>query len=363
MQTTTAVIGAGQAGLSIAYYLKKHQRDFLLLEQANEIGASWRSRYDSLTLFTPNQYNQLPELSFPGDPKHYPNKDEVADYLKTYANYWNFPIKLNTSVQALNKSKDYFEISTNQGLVKAQEVIVATGPFQSPFIPELAKNLSTNITQLHSSAYRNPQQLPSGEVLVVGSGNSGLQIAEDLLKTHSVSLAQGKQQPELPQIVLGKSLFWWFEKLGISRVSSQSWLGKRLKSRDPVIGSKINQLKKQGLHLFGRVVASKKDAIIFSKQQSLEPKSIIWATGFKPNYSWINLPILNEQGFPRHKEGLTDVEGLYFLGLSWQRRRGSALLGWVSEDAQWLATMLLKNKRTSASHGETKSPTMPLGMR
>jgi putative flavoprotein involved in K+ transport len=334
------VIGAGQAGLAMGYYLKRSGIDFVLLDKAMRLGESWRSRYDSLKLFTPAQYDSLPGLPFPASKETYPSKDDVAIYLEFYAKHFALPIQLGTRIELLEKNGDVFCIRTNQGSLEATRVVVATGPFQTPFTPSLSQQLDESIIQLHSSEYLNQRQLSDGEVVVVGSGNSGLQIAEELLKSHRVTLAMGNAQPFLPQTFLGQSLFWWMESLGISRVPAKSWLGRRLERRDPVIGTNFSALRRNGLKTTSRVVEARGKTVTFEDGSTANPQSIIWATGFRPDFSWLRLPVIDDKGKPIHHQGITSVEGLYFLGLSWQRTRGSALLGWVGQDAAFMARQL-----------------------
>jgi putative flavoprotein involved in K+ transport len=171
----------------------------------------------------------------------------------------------------------------------------------------------------------------------VGAGNSGAQIAEELLKTHTVYLAVGKPQPQLPQYVLGRSLFWWFERLGFNRVSRDSWLGRRMRQRDPLIGTFLSDLERKGVTLVKKVSGVEGRALRLEDGSALEPDAVVWATGFKPDYGWLEVDVFDEQGKPRHQRGISQAIGLYFLGLSWQHTRGSALLGWVGQDAAYLA--------------------------
>ena len=174
------VVGGSQAGLAMAWHLARHHLRFVVLEAAPEIGHSWRSRWDSLTLFTPTQYDALPGMPFPGPPGTYPTKDPVASYLRAYAAAFDLPVRLNARVTDLRRTADAFEAHTDGGVFRARQVVVATGPFQMPFTPPAAQRLDDSVTQLHSAEYRNPQVLPPGPVLVVGGGNSGFQIAEEL---------------------------------------------------------------------------------------------------------------------------------------------------------------------------------------
>lgn len=336
------VIGAGQAGLAVGYYLKKTGLTFRLLDAATRVGESWRERYDSLKLFTPAEYDNLPGLKFPAPKGTYPTKDLVAGYLEAYARQFSLPVQLRTKVTSLKREGGTFRLRTNRGSIQAAQVVVATGPFQTPFTPAVSQQLDGGVVQLHSSAYRNETQLPSGDVLVVGAGNSGLQIAEELLASRPVTLAQGKPQPFLPQRVAGRSIFWWLERLRLSRVPATSWLGQQLKQRDPVIGTNTAELKRKGLRVTSRVVGASGQTVTLADGHTLKPSSIIWATGFRPDYDWIHLPVTDAGGHPIHQQGTTSVDGLYFLGLSWQRTRGSALLGWVGQDAAYIAERIAR---------------------
>jgi putative flavoprotein involved in K+ transport len=184
------VVGGSQAGLAIAWHLARHGRRFVVLEAAPELGHSWRSRWDSLKLFTPAQYDALPGMAFPAPADTYPTKDPVADYLQTYAAAFDLPVRLNAKVTELRRLDDgSFELRAGEETYRARQVVVATGPFHVPFVPPQAHGLDPSVTQLHSADYRNPQALPDGAVLVVGGGNSGFQIAEELAATRTVDLS------------------------------------------------------------------------------------------------------------------------------------------------------------------------------
>ncbi|HET6569762.1 MAG TPA: NAD(P)/FAD-dependent oxidoreductase, partial [Rhodothermales bacterium] len=204
----TIVIGAGQAGLAAGYYLARRGHDFLILEHNVRLGENWRKRWDSLRLFTPAIYSSLPGMPFPSAPYHLPGKDEVAAYLEAYAARFGLPVRLNTMVNAVRHEGDRFGVYTDGGLLTARNVIVATGAFQTPALPSFAADIDPTITQVHSSGYRNPEQLPPGPVLVVGAGNSGAQIALELAASREVWLA-GPDVGHLPRRILGKDLFWW----------------------------------------------------------------------------------------------------------------------------------------------------------
>lgn len=331
------VIGAGQAGLAAGHHLARRGLPPVILERAPRLGQSWRGRYDSLRLFTPAQYDGLPGLAFPAPADHYPGKDEVADHLETYARHFQLPVRLGVGVTRLHQTVGGYRLETSQGLIEARQVVVATGPFQRPHTPPFAARLDPSVAQLHSSLYRNPSQLPQGSVLVVGAGNSGAQIAEELLRTHRVYLALGQRQPQLPQRVLGRSLFWWFERLGLNNVSRDSWLGRRMRQRDPLIGTFLGDLERRGATLVGRVAGVEGRAVRLEDGSALEPGAVVWATGFRPDYGWLEVNVFDQKGQPRHRRGVSAARGLYFVGLSWQHTRGSALLGWVGRDAAYIA--------------------------
>lgn len=338
------VIGAGQAGLSMGYFLKKTKLSFLLLDQGSGIGESWRTRYDSLTLFTPRFFSSLPGLTLKGDPSDYPTKDEVGDYLSRYAKTFSLPVKLQTVITKLDKEGDWFVLSTNQGEYRSKQVVVATGPFQQPNIPEFSKYLSDDVFQLHSSEYKNHAQLLNGSTVVVGGGNSGAQIAVELADNRDVYLSVGHKPKFLPQDIGGKSIFWWFDKLGLLEANVNSRVGKMIKNKpDPIFGYELKtKLKDGGIHQKPKAVSANKDQIIFKDHSKVEVNNVIWSTGFKPDYNWIRIPLnFNEKGMPIHRRGVTSVKGLYFIGLPWQYRRGSALLQGVGEDAKYLAKQLL----------------------
>jgi putative flavoprotein involved in K+ transport len=345
------VIGGSQAGLAMAWHLAREQLRFVVLEAAPEIGHTWRSRWDSLTLFTPAQHDALPGMPFPGRPDTYPTKDPVAGYLQAYAAAFELPVRVNARVADLARTQEGFEARTADGQVlRARQVVVATGPFQVPFTPPTAQGLDASVTQLHSAGYRNPQALPAGPVLVVGGGNSGFQIAEELAAAgRPVDLSIGTKQPALPQRLAGKDLFWWLTRLGLMRVSTESRLGRRMSSRDFIIGSSRRRLQKKGVRFRPRLTGAGARSVQFADGSTLDAGVVIWATGYRPDYSWIHVPGVARDGQPAHRRGVTDVPGLYFLGLTWQHTRGSALLGFVNDDAAYLAGHIAAHQRATSA--------------
>ena len=335
------VIGAGQAGMAIGYFLARQGRRFVILEAAGAVGAAWRGRWDSLVLFTPRRHDALPGLAFPGDPDGYPTRDEVVAYLERYAATFDLPIEFNSAVASLTQENGAFRIEAEGRQIVADQVVVATGPFQRPRVPPAADQLEAEVFQTHSADYCRPSDVPDGRVLVVGGGNTGFQIAKELSATHTVQLAIGARQTPLPQKLLGRDIFWWLTKLRLLDKTVDTRLGRRLRDRDTLIGSSPRELKrKYGITLLPRVVNAAGRTVTFADGSQQEFDAVIWATGYRPDHAWINAPVLDADGRPRHRRGVTDVPGLYFLGLSWQYTRGSALLGWVKDDAEFIATKI-----------------------
>jgi putative flavoprotein involved in K+ transport len=331
------VVGAGQAGLAMGYFLHQHGRDVAILEAADRPAAAWRSRWDSLRLFTPARYSALPGLGFPGDPNSYPTRDEVASYLTDYSRRFELPVRLGSRVRSLHRSDGAYALETDDRSYDAEQVVVATGPFQIPRVPPIAASFDESVVQLHSSEYRSPADMPEGTILVVGGGNSGFQIAEELASSREVHLAIGSRQTPLPQRLLGRDLFWYLEATGLIRKSVDSRVGRRLSGRDALIGSTPRAIRRRGVELHRRVVAAEGSRVTVSDGGELDVRGIVWATGFRSDYSWIDAPVFDERGAVVHRRGVTDSPGLYFLGLTWQHTRGSALIGWVKDDAQYLA--------------------------
>jgi putative flavoprotein involved in K+ transport len=334
-----AVIGAGQAGLAMGYLLERQGRRFVILERRENVAPAWRERWESLTLFTPRRYSGLPGLPFPGDPDGYPVRDEVVAYLERYAETFQLPVSFGMEVTRLERGEDgRFRLETDGRTVASDQVVVATGPFQAPDVPELGEGLAPGIFQTHAVGYQRPDDIPRGKVLVVGGGNTGFQIAKELSAGREVMLSVGSRQKPLPQRILGRDIFWWLTKARILDKTIESRLGRKLSTRDTLIGSSPREMtRRHGVELRPRLVGAEGARVRFEDGSDAEVDAVVWATGYRPDYSWIALPIFGENGRPRHRRGVTDVPGLYFLGLTWQFTRGSALIGFVKDDAEFIA--------------------------
>ncbi|NUU75382.1 flavin-containing monooxygenase [Paenibacillus xylanilyticus] len=337
------VIGAGQAGLAASYFLKNRNLRFLLIDKSNRIGESWRQRYDSLTLFTPRSYSSLPGLPLEGDPNGYATKDEISTYLEKYATTFTLPIQLSTEVISLEAAEQSFDINTTKGMLKATNVIVSTGPFQSPYIPLATDQFHESVFQIHTSAYSHPKRLNKGTVIVIGAGNSGAQIAVELAKERDVFLSVGRPLHFMPLQVMGTSIFSWFRRLGIMNVSAESKLGKFIqKKADPIFGIDLKKMiRNKKIKLVPRAVQVMDRHVQFEDGSKLQVDNVIWATGFRTDYTWIKEKTLfNEKGGVRHQRGVSDVQGLFFLGIPWQSSRGSALIGGVGADAEYIVSQI-----------------------
>jgi putative flavoprotein involved in K+ transport len=332
------VVGGGQAGLALGYHLAKQGKDFTILEAASEPAAAWRERWDSLKLFTSARYDGLPGMDFPGNPDRYPTRDELVDYLTEYARRFDLPVELNSRVNAVRREGDRYVVELEGRTSEAQQVVIATGPFQTPLVPQLAQDLVDAVVQMHSTAYRSPESVPEGRVLVVGGGNTGFQIAQELSASREVHLSIGSRQMPLPQRILGRDLFWYLEKTGLIRKTVDTRMGRRMSERDTLIGSTPRRMRRRyGVELHGRAVSADGSTVRFDDGTQVDVTGVVWATGFRTDHSWVDAPVFDADGRVVHQRGVTQAPGLYFLGMQWQHTRGSALLGWVKDDAEYIA--------------------------
>jgi putative flavoprotein involved in K+ transport len=346
------VVGGGQAGFAVGYFLAQQGHDFTILEAAGVPAAAWRERWDSLKLFTSARYDALPGLAFPGDQDRYPTRDEVADYLTDYARCFELPVELNSRVCSIRKTAPGYVLEVEGRTYMADQVVVATGPFQVPFVPEIADRLDEGVVQMHSTVYRSPESVPDGRVLVVGGGNTGFQIAEELSVSREVHLAIGSRQTPLPQRILGRDLFRYLDATGLIRKTTASRIGKLMRKReDTLIGSSPRRARRRGIELHGRAAAAAGSTVSFADGADLDVRSVIWATGFRVDHSWIDVPVFDESGRAVHERGVTTSPGLYFLGQLWQHTRGSALLGWVKDDAAYIAEKVAAFRPSTETEG------------
>jgi len=347
----TIIVGGGQTGLCLGYFLSRAGDDFLILDAGEAVGDSWRNRYDSLKLFTPTQYDSLPGLEFPGRRDTYPTKDTVADYIANYAARFRLPVQLNTSVTRVSRSKTGFIVETSRGVFTACQVVIATGIIQRPLTPAFAARLSSSVFQTHSAEYRNPKQLAPGDVLVVGAGNSGAQIAVELSHDRKVYLAIGKEPRCVPQRFLGRDYLWWVILLGMMDATPNSWpWGRRIRATNSIVGMELLRLIRRG-HIVRkpRVAAAEGEQILFADGSRQRFSNVIWATGYDHDFSLVDAPVFDSHGKLIHQRGATTVEGLYFLGQRWLHTGGSGFIGFVGRDAEYLAARMTPRAGAAAS--------------
>jgi putative flavoprotein involved in K+ transport len=344
----TVVIGGGQAGLAAGYFLAQRGANFIILDKEQRSGDTWRKRWDSLHLFTPSQFNGMPGKPFPQPDNYFPAKDEVAEFLEDYARQFNLPVRHGSQVTLLSRTGRNFSVSTGDSKFSARHVIIATGPYQLPKIPAFANELDPEIFQLHSSAYRNPQQIPASSLLVVGAGNSGAEIALELVKAGKQVWLAGPDVGRIPiNSPLGKRFggrpAWWIMS---NVLSDKTPIGRKLKERALTHGAPLGRIRRPlvaqaGVELVPRLSGIRSGKPEIEGGQLLPVEGVLWATGFHPDYSWIDLPIFDEHGLPRHRRGVVqDAPGLYFLGLLFQSALISSLLGGVGRDAAYIVKQI-----------------------
>lgn len=333
------VIGAGQAGLAAGYHLRRAGVRFLILE-AGRVGEVWTRRWDSLRLFTPARYNGLPGRPFPGQPYDLPGKEEVAAYLRDYVRHFALPMRENAWVRSVRQHAGDYRVELGSGeVLETRTVIVATGANQRPYTPPMSAGIAPDVVQLHSSEYRNPGQVPQGRVLVVGAGNSGAQIALELAGAGRDVVLAGPANGALPRRWLGRDIYDWIWHT-LLRLSADSALGRRRMAAhryvgDPLIGLSEEDFAPRGVRRVGRIAGTHLGMPVVADGSALgEVAAIVWCTGFRPDYSWIELPVFGLDGYPIHDRGIAvGAPGLAFVGMRYQYRIRSALLGGVGEDA------------------------------
>lgn len=348
----TIVIGAGQAGLATAYELGQAGRDCLVLDGASRVGDHWRHQWDSLRLYSPARYDSLPGLPFPGDPWHFPGKDEVADYLETYARQHALPVRLDTRVSRLSvaPSGEYL-VETQAGDYLADNVVVATGTFgRTPNVPGFAADLDPGIHQLHSSSYRRPSQLPDGPVLVVGASHSGFDVAYEVALDHPTILAgRGHGQIPVPHgsrrfnLMLPAIWFVWGHVLNRRNPVGRKEMEEIRFHGGPALRVRSEDLSSRGVErVEDRVTGVDGGRPVLGGDRVVDVATVVWATGFRQEFGWIDVPgVVGDDGWPREERGVVaDASGLYFCGLSMQSSFRSMLIGGVGADAAHVARQI-----------------------
>ena len=346
----TLIIGGGQAGLAVAYHLKKRGRPFLILDAQERIGDSWRTRWDSLRLFTPAKYDGLPGMRFPARGWSFPTKDEMGDYLESYAERFELPSRTGVTVERVTRDGDRFVVEADELRLEADRVIVASGAHRVANTPAFASELDPRVTQLHSSEYRNPQQLRDGRVLVVGAGNSGAEIAFELAPTHA-TLLSGKESGQIPvrhgsfaaRLTLPLIRFLGYHVLTLKNPIGRKLAPKLAAMATPLIRIKAKDLEAAGVERVPRVAGVRGGLPVLEDGRVLDVENVIWCTGFRHDYPWIDLPVFEETGEPLHERGVVRAApGLYFMGLLFQYAEASDVLPGVGRDAEYLARRIAR---------------------
>jgi len=347
--TGTLVIGGGQAGLAVGHALAERGLPFIIVDANARTGDAWRNRWDSLTLFTPNWANSLPGMTIPGGAWDFPTKDEVADYLESYAQYFELPIRRNTRVDGLTRDGGSFVATAGDATIVADNVVVAMAAYQQQKVPAFGQELASDIVQLHVAEYRNPQQLRDGPVLIVGAGNSGAEIAMELVKTHEV-LVSGPSTgalPFRPHRLSGRILMPFFAKVVLTRIMSKSTpigrkvLPKKLHKGGPLLRVKPSDLQRAGVARVARTVTVEDGRPVLDDGARLDVTNVVWCTGFDQGLSWLDLPVFDERGDVEHDRGVVESQpGLYFTALKFQHSILSDALIAVGHDAAYVVDKL-----------------------
>jgi putative flavoprotein involved in K+ transport len=341
----TLVIGGGQSGLSVGYHLTRRRLPFLIVDAHERVGDAWRKRWDSLRLFTPNRINGLDGMPFPGYRWGFPTKDEYADYLESYAERFELPVRTGVKVDRLTRNGDGFLATAGDRRFEAENVIVAMSSWQRPRVPDFASELDPAIVQLHVADYRNPGQLGEGDALVVGAGNSGGEVAMELSKTRRVWLS-GPDNGALPFRLdsrVGHLLGPFVARVIFHRVlSTGNPIGRRIRpkvlaKRDPLIRVKPKDLAAAGVERVPRTTGVEDGRPTLEDGRRLEVANVVWTSGWHPGFSWIELPVFGPNE-PKHDGGIVDSEpGLYFVGLRFLYSKSSEQIHGVGRDADRIA--------------------------
>jgi|tagenome__1003787_1003787.scaffolds.fasta_scaffold20968882_3 putative flavoprotein involved in K+ transport len=341
----TVIIGGSQAGLVMGYHLKNAGEQFVILDGQPRIGDAWRNRWDSLRLFTPAKYSSLP--GWPMRLSTFPTHIEMGDYLEDYARHFELPVRCGVRVDRLSRSAEGFRLETSKGPLQAERVVIATGGYDVPTMPYFAAALAPEIIQLHSAAYRNPDQL-KGNVLVVGAGNSGAEIALEAVRSGHQTWLAGRHPGQVPFRIegrLGRALFpivaFMFRRVltldtPIGRKARRNTLGHG----KPLVRTKVSDLQAAGVQRIDRITGIREGRPVTEGGHVLEPQTVVWCTGYRPDYSWIELPITDSAGHAMNERGVSAEAGLYFIGAEFQYALASATIQGLDQDARYLMRVM-----------------------
>jgi putative flavoprotein involved in K+ transport len=358
------VIGAGQAGLSTGYYLSKAGTSFLILDANKRVGDSWRTRWDSLRLFTPSKFDSLPGFRFPASPNYFPTKNEMGDYLESYADHFKLPVKTGVRVTGLKKEGDLFLVISSGQNFLAENVIIAMSDFQLPKIPEFANDINKNIIQFHSADYKNPSQYQNGPVLVVGAGNSGAEIALEAARNNHEVYLSGRDTGHIPfkidgtlsKVILARLVLriLFHRIFTISTPVGRKIRPKLISAGGPLIRIKPEQFTTAGIKRVPKVNGASNGMPKLENDQLVDVKNIVWCTGYNTSFSWIDLPGFNGKEIIMQDRGIVkSVPGLYFTGLHFLYSFSSTMIHGAARDAGYIVKDI-RRRVTTDEPGEMK---------
>jgi putative flavoprotein involved in K+ transport len=356
--TDVLIVGAGQAGLSVAHRLQRQGQPFVIVEAHKRVGDSWRRRWDSLRLYSPARRDGLPGMKFPAPGTSYPTRDQMADYLEAYASRFGVPVRTETAIVALEHEDGRYVARTADGRFEAETVVVASGVYRKPHTPDFAAELDPRITQLHSNDYRNPSQLQPGSVLVVGASHSGSDLAFEAAQEHEVILA-GPDTGQLPAPITtrrGRTLFYGLFFVGTHVLTVDTPPGRKMKPHIRHAGAlllkyRLRELRAAGVErVFDRVVGMRAGLPELENGRVLDVANVVWCTGFELDYSWIRFPLeLEDDGYPKQYRGVaSSPPGLYFVGLPFLHSFTSMLIGGMGRDAERVARHIASQRQAPA---------------
>jgi putative flavoprotein involved in K+ transport len=362
----TLVIGGGQAGLSVGHHLARRGVRFLILDAAERVGDAWRKRWDSLRLVTPARFSALDGMPFPAQPGYFPTKDEMADYLESYAARFDLPVRSGARVHRLTRENGRFVALTDDVRYEAEDVVVAMADYQRARLPSFASELDESIVQMHSAEYRGPRQLRDGPVLLVGAGNSGADLGMELAKTHRVWMS-GRDVGHVPLRIdtrIAQLVFVPFVlRVMFHRVLTvKTPMGRRARPKKLGMGVglvrvKPKDLERAGVERVPRVTGLDHGRPVLADGRVLEPANLIWCTGFRAGFDWIDLPIHGERE-PLHESGVVESQpGLYFVGLSFLHAVSSSMIHGVGRDAERIAGLVAERAESRRSRSATRART------
>jgi len=344
------IIGAGQAGLSAGYFLKKRNIGFLILDANERVGDSWRNRWESLKLFTPAKFSSLAGMPFPSDPNYFPTKDEMGDYLENYAKHFNLPVRNNVKVDGLSREENRYCVSAGEQHFEAEHVIIAMSNYQIPKTPNFAKDINPDIVQIHSFDYRDMSQLQEGSVLVVGAGNSGSELALEAARNDREVWLAGRDTGHIPFNIEGTLAKLIMVRLVIRflfhRILTTSTpIGKKIRPKvvsqgGPLIRNKPKDFVEYGIKRIPKILGVRDGLPVDENEQVIDVKNIIWCTGFYPAYSWIDIPIFKDKE-PMQDRGVVKNEpGLYFVGMHFLYSLSSSMIHGAERDAEYVVSTI-----------------------